>query len=112
MSYGHISSFIYFMYGEVRSMLFYFQNPQQSNSNIDPFNMSNDEFYNPKLLDTALRSNMGVNLIQVSVQILHLVKLVDIFKTDILYYYVYMYYMMHTHMCFARGIFMYRMILH
>ncbi|XP_060584432.1 transcription initiation factor TFIID subunit 1-like isoform X2 [Ruditapes philippinarum] len=39
-------------------------NTQQSNSNIDPFNMSNDEFYNPKLLDTALRSNMGVNLIQ------------------------------------------------
>ncbi|XP_053398607.1 transcription initiation factor TFIID subunit 1-like isoform X2 [Mercenaria mercenaria] len=38
--------------------------PQQTNSNIDPFNMSNDEFYNPKLLDTALRSNMGVNLIQ------------------------------------------------
>ncbi|KAL4230237.1 Transcription initiation factor TFIID subunit 1 [Mactra antiquata] len=40
------------------------ENTQQTNTNIDAFNLSNDEFYNPKLLDTALRSNMGVNLIQ------------------------------------------------
>ncbi|XP_052795206.1 transcription initiation factor TFIID subunit 1-like [Mya arenaria] len=36
---------------------------QQTNLNSDQFNLSNDEFYNPKL-DTALRSNIGVSLIQ------------------------------------------------
>ncbi|XP_052278992.1 transcription initiation factor TFIID subunit 1-like isoform X2 [Dreissena polymorpha] len=37
---------------------------QQTNSNIDPYNCSNDEFYNPKLMDSSLRSNIGVSLIQ------------------------------------------------
>lgn len=40
------------------------ESPQQTNCNLDPFNMSNDEHYNPRLMDTALRSNVGVNLIQ------------------------------------------------
>lgn len=31
----------------------------------DPFNMSNDEHYNPKLMDSAIRSSVGVSLIQV-----------------------------------------------
>ena len=34
--------------------------------NLDPYNMSNDEFYNPKMAaDAALRTNSGMTLIQV-----------------------------------------------
>ena len=39
----------------------------------DPFNISNDEFYNPKLTtDTALKPNVGANLIQHSIPALEL----------------------------------------
>ena len=31
----------------------------------DPFNISNDEHYNPKVMDNALRPNIGSSLIQV-----------------------------------------------
>lgn len=31
----------------------------------DPFNLSNDEHYNPKVMDSALRPNIGSSLIQV-----------------------------------------------
>ena len=47
------------------SFTFLFQTAPQTVGNLDPFNMSNDEFYNPRQMDTALRSNIGVNLIQV-----------------------------------------------
>ncbi|XP_064636542.1 transcription initiation factor TFIID subunit 1-like isoform X2 [Lineus longissimus] len=41
--------------------------------NKDPFNMSNDEYYNPKLsLDNALRTNLGGSLIQHSIPALEL----------------------------------------
>lgn len=33
----------------------------------DPFNLSNDEYYNPKLLESALKGTMGSSLIQVFV---------------------------------------------
>ena len=33
----------------------------------DPFNISNDEHYNPKVMDNALRPNIGSSLIQVCV---------------------------------------------
>ena len=39
----------------------------------DPFNLSNDEYYNPKLLDNTLRSTIGSSLIQVHIKLLHLV---------------------------------------
>ncbi|KAL3880165.1 hypothetical protein ACJMK2_032430 [Sinanodonta woodiana] len=35
--------------------------------NKDPFNISNDEYYNPKLMETSLRSGIGGNLIQHSI---------------------------------------------
>lgn len=31
----------------------------------DPFNLSNDEFYNPKLIDSATKGGIGTSLIQV-----------------------------------------------
>ena len=33
----------------------------------DPFNISNDEHYNPKVMDNALRPNIGSSLIQVCI---------------------------------------------
>ena len=36
----------------------------------NPFNLSNDEYYNPKLTtDNALRTNLGVSLIQVDIKL-------------------------------------------
>lgn len=31
----------------------------------DPFNLSNDEFYNPKLMEGAVKGGIGTSLIQV-----------------------------------------------
>ncbi|XP_054711819.1 transcription initiation factor TFIID subunit 1-like [Uloborus diversus] len=46
--------------------------PAQSNEK-DPFNISNDEFYNPKMTqDTALKPNVGGNLIQHSIPAIEL----------------------------------------
>ena len=33
----------------------------------DPFNLSNDEYYNPKLMENAVKGGIGASLIQVSV---------------------------------------------
>lgn len=38
------------------------------NQRKDPFNISNDEYYNPRVAnDTALRTNVGGNIAQLSV---------------------------------------------
>ncbi|CAG2104510.1 unnamed protein product [Medioppia subpectinata] len=47
--------------------------PSPTNTEKDPFNISNDEYYNPKLTtDVALKSNVGANLIQHSIPALEL----------------------------------------
>ena len=47
--------------------------PVQTTVQKDPWNISNDEFYNPKLTtDTALKPNVGGNLIQHSIPALEL----------------------------------------
>ena len=47
----------------------------------DPFNISNDEHYNPKVMDNALRPNIGSSLIQVCIVELWTVR-VFLSKTD------------------------------
>ncbi|CAG2164848.1 unnamed protein product [Oppiella nova] len=47
--------------------------PSPTNTEKDPFNISNDEYYNPKLTtDVALKPNVGANLIQHSIPALEL----------------------------------------
>ena len=47
--------------------------PSPTNTEKDPFNISNDEYYNPKLTtDVALKPNVGGNLIQHSIPALEL----------------------------------------
>ena len=47
-------------------ILYTFKEEEEENQHRDPFNLSNDEYYNPKLAtDTALRTNAGGTLIQV-----------------------------------------------
>ena len=40
----------------------------------DPFNLSNDEYYNPKLLESALKGTIGSSLIQVCIILLLRIK--------------------------------------
>lgn len=42
-----------------------FQDDAPNVQNKDPFNLSNDKYYNPKMMDNALKSNIGGSLIQV-----------------------------------------------
>ena len=56
----------------VTSLLYLFleclqdEEAEEEIQNLDPYNMSNDEFYNPKMAaDAALRTNSGMTLIQV-----------------------------------------------
>lgn len=47
--------------------------PPAQNMEKDPYNISNDEFYNPKLTqDSALKPNVGGNLIQHSIPAIEL----------------------------------------
>ena len=40
--------------------------------NKDPFNLSNDEYYNPRLAtDAALKANLGITLLQVNAENKH-----------------------------------------
>ena len=48
-------------------MIYTFQEPDLGVQTKDPFNLSNDDYYNPKLTtDNALRTNVGGSLIQVT----------------------------------------------
>ena len=47
--------------------MFSLQEEEETVVNKDPFNLSNDEYYNPKLAnDAALKANLGITLLQVT----------------------------------------------
>ena len=47
-----------------------YQDEEETAVNKDPFNISNDEYYNPRLAnDAALKANLGITLLQVNLRI-------------------------------------------